>query len=246
MLLCRPPWLRSSLEHRLLLRRNGTSNLHRQSVLVRTAVLRWKEKLLLEPMFEVPHSDIMAVELDREVVLGKSQPRYIRAPAKASPEEEYDSGIEEENWPQQRDAVKVKTRRSPSRVVPAGVVAELQVDPGTAGAHAALSPTLAEVFAGAQTAAAQKRDIQSSPAECSSEDGRSALEGEEKLLLEPMFEVPHSDIMAVELDREVVLGKSQPRYIRAPAKASPEEEYDSGIEEENWPQQANAANNLIT
>lgn len=37
-----------------------------------------QEKLLLEPMFEVPHSDIMAVELDRDVVLGKSQPRYIR------------------------------------------------------------------------------------------------------------------------------------------------------------------------
>lgn len=37
-----------------------------------------QEKLLLEPMFEVPHSDIMAVELDKDVVLGKSQPRYIR------------------------------------------------------------------------------------------------------------------------------------------------------------------------
>ncbi|XP_071352690.1 ATP-dependent clpX-like chaperone, mitochondrial isoform X2 [Trachinotus anak] len=65
----------------------------------------------------------------------------------------------------------------------------------------------------------------------------------EKLLLEPMFEVPHSDIMAVELSKEVVEGKSQPRYIRAPAKESAEEEYDSGIEEENWPRQADAANN---
>ncbi|XP_070687055.1 ATP-dependent Clp protease ATP-binding subunit clpX-like, mitochondrial isoform X2 [Pempheris klunzingeri] len=65
----------------------------------------------------------------------------------------------------------------------------------------------------------------------------------EKLLLEPMFEVPHSDIMAVELDQDVVQGKSQPRYIRAPAKESAEEEYDSGIEEENWPRQADAANN---
>ncbi|XP_040893965.1 ATP-dependent Clp protease ATP-binding subunit clpX-like, mitochondrial isoform X2 [Toxotes jaculatrix] len=65
----------------------------------------------------------------------------------------------------------------------------------------------------------------------------------EKLLLEPMFEVPHSDIMAVELDKDVVQGKSQPRYIRAPAKDSAEEEYDSGIEEENWPRQADAANN---
>lgn len=65
----------------------------------------------------------------------------------------------------------------------------------------------------------------------------------EKLLLEPMFEVPHSDIMAVELEQDVVMGKSQPRYIRAPAKESAEEEYDSGIEEENWPRQADAANN---
>ncbi|XP_069018302.1 ATP-dependent Clp protease ATP-binding subunit clpX-like, mitochondrial isoform X2 [Embiotoca jacksoni] len=65
----------------------------------------------------------------------------------------------------------------------------------------------------------------------------------EKLLLEPMFEVPHSDIMAVELDKDVVQGKSQPRYVRAPAKDSTEEEYDSGIEEENWPRQADAANN---
>ncbi|CAK6961522.1 ATP-dependent Clp protease ATP-binding subunit clpX-like%2C mitochondrial isoform X2 [Scomber scombrus] len=65
----------------------------------------------------------------------------------------------------------------------------------------------------------------------------------EKLLLEPMFEVPHSDIMAVELNKEVVQGKSQPRYVRAPAKESAEEEYDSGIEEENWPRQADAANN---
>ncbi|XP_074534443.1 ATP-dependent clpX-like chaperone, mitochondrial isoform X2 [Halichoeres trimaculatus] len=65
----------------------------------------------------------------------------------------------------------------------------------------------------------------------------------EKLLLEPMFEVPHSDIVAVELDQEVVQGKTQPRYVRAPAKEAAEEEYDSGIEEENWPRQADAANN---
>ncbi|XP_029378796.1 ATP-dependent Clp protease ATP-binding subunit clpX-like, mitochondrial isoform X2 [Echeneis naucrates] len=65
----------------------------------------------------------------------------------------------------------------------------------------------------------------------------------EKLLLEPMFEVPHSDIMAVELNKDVVQGKSQPRYSRAPAKESADEDYDSGIEEENWPRQADAANN---
>ncbi|XP_046890474.1 ATP-dependent Clp protease ATP-binding subunit clpX-like, mitochondrial isoform X2 [Hypomesus transpacificus] len=65
----------------------------------------------------------------------------------------------------------------------------------------------------------------------------------EKLLLEPMFEVPHSDIMAVELTKDVVQGKSEPRYVRAPVKVSTEEEYDSGVEEENWPRQADAANN---
>lgn len=31
--------------------------------------------------------------------------------------------------------------------------------------------------------------------------------------------------------------------FRTPAKDSAEEEYDSGIEEENWPRQADAANN---
>ncbi|XP_018620642.1 ATP-dependent Clp protease ATP-binding subunit clpX-like, mitochondrial isoform X2 [Scleropages formosus] len=65
----------------------------------------------------------------------------------------------------------------------------------------------------------------------------------EKLLLEPMFEVPHSDIVAVELSKDVVLGKSEPRYIRAPAKEPTDEDFDSGIEEENWPRQADAANN---
>ncbi|XP_066557633.1 caseinolytic mitochondrial matrix peptidase chaperone subunit Xa isoform X1 [Amia ocellicauda] len=65
----------------------------------------------------------------------------------------------------------------------------------------------------------------------------------EKLLLEPMFEVPNSDIMAVELNKDVVEGKIIPRYIRAPAKDSTEEEYDSGVEEESWPRQADAANN---
>ncbi|XP_015198775.2 caseinolytic mitochondrial matrix peptidase chaperone subunit Xa isoform X1 [Lepisosteus oculatus] len=65
----------------------------------------------------------------------------------------------------------------------------------------------------------------------------------EKLLLEPMFEVPNSNIMAVELSKEVVEGKSLPRYIRAPAKDPSEEEYDSGVEEESWPRQADAANN---
>lgn len=38
----------------------------------------FQEKLLLEPMFEVPHSDIITVELNKEVVQGKIDPLYIR------------------------------------------------------------------------------------------------------------------------------------------------------------------------
>ncbi|XP_027018213.1 caseinolytic mitochondrial matrix peptidase chaperone subunit Xa isoform X1 [Tachysurus fulvidraco] len=65
------------------------------------------EKLLLDPMFEVPHSDIVAVEVNEDVVLGKTSPQYVRAPAKEAAEEEYDSGIEEENWTRlQVDAAK--------------------------------------------------------------------------------------------------------------------------------------------
>ncbi|XP_064878299.1 ATP-dependent Clp protease ATP-binding subunit clpX-like, mitochondrial isoform X2 [Oncorhynchus nerka] len=64
----------------------------------------------------------------------------------------------------------------------------------------------------------------------------------EKLLLESMFEVPCSDIVSVELTEDVVLGKSEPHYVRAPAKEAAEE-YDSGIEEENWPRQMDAATN---
>ncbi|KAF7702147.1 hypothetical protein HF521_001430 [Silurus meridionalis] len=48
------------------------------------------ETLLLEPMFEVPESDIVSVELDKDVILGKTEPRYIRAATKETTEEEYD------------------------------------------------------------------------------------------------------------------------------------------------------------
>ncbi|XP_043934597.1 ATP-dependent Clp protease ATP-binding subunit clpX-like, mitochondrial isoform X1 [Protopterus annectens] len=64
----------------------------------------------------------------------------------------------------------------------------------------------------------------------------------ENLLLEPMFEVPHSDIVCVEVDREIVEGKKSPIYIRAPPKVSSEEEYDSGVEDDRWARHADAAN----
>ncbi|XP_075063749.1 ATP-dependent clpX-like chaperone, mitochondrial isoform X1 [Mixophyes fleayi] len=65
----------------------------------------------------------------------------------------------------------------------------------------------------------------------------------EKLLLEPMFEVPNSDIVCVELDQEVVEGKKEPRYIRKQNRDMTEEDYDSGVEEEAWSRQADSANN---
>ncbi|XP_041030985.1 caseinolytic mitochondrial matrix peptidase chaperone subunit Xa isoform X2 [Carcharodon carcharias] len=65
----------------------------------------------------------------------------------------------------------------------------------------------------------------------------------EKLLLEPMFEVPNSDIVAVEVDKDIVDGKKPPAYIRAPSKEPVEEDYDSGVEDDRWHRQADAANN---
>ncbi|XP_051896417.1 caseinolytic mitochondrial matrix peptidase chaperone subunit Xa isoform X2 [Pristis pectinata] len=65
----------------------------------------------------------------------------------------------------------------------------------------------------------------------------------EKLLLEPMFEVPNSDIVAVEVDKDIVDGKKPPGYIRAPPKEPVEEEYDSGVDDDRWHRQVDAANN---
>uniref|UniRef100_A0A4W3JTA4 Caseinolytic mitochondrial matrix peptidase chaperone subunit Xa n=1 Tax=Callorhinchus milii TaxID=7868 RepID=A0A4W3JTA4_CALMI len=65
----------------------------------------------------------------------------------------------------------------------------------------------------------------------------------EQLLLEPMFEVPNSDIVAVEVEKDVVEGKKPPAYIRTPPKEAAEEEYDSGVEDDRWHRQADAANN---
>ncbi|XP_067838410.1 ATP-dependent Clp protease ATP-binding subunit clpX-like, mitochondrial [Heptranchias perlo] len=38
------------------------------------------EELLLEPMYEIPNSDIIGVHVDKDVVDGKKVPQYIRAP----------------------------------------------------------------------------------------------------------------------------------------------------------------------
>lgn len=64
---------------------NLIDNLWNTSILYVTSVFHvihcfftLQEKLLLEPMFEVPNSDIVCVEVDKEVVEGKKEPGYIR------------------------------------------------------------------------------------------------------------------------------------------------------------------------
>lgn len=64
---------------------NSVGGLKNTSILYVTSVfhvihyfLSLQEKLLLEPMFEVPNSDIVCVEVDKEVVEGKKEPGYIR------------------------------------------------------------------------------------------------------------------------------------------------------------------------
>ena len=39
-----------------------------------------QERLLLDPMFDVPASDIIGVCIDEDVVRGKKKPHYIRKP----------------------------------------------------------------------------------------------------------------------------------------------------------------------
>uniref|UniRef100_A0A8C4NMQ7 Caseinolytic mitochondrial matrix peptidase chaperone subunit Xb n=1 Tax=Eptatretus burgeri TaxID=7764 RepID=A0A8C4NMQ7_EPTBU len=61
------------------------------------------EKFLLDPMFDVPSSDIVTVQLNKDVVEGKKSPIYIRA--RRDSEEEGELGMDEVTWPQQRDAM---------------------------------------------------------------------------------------------------------------------------------------------
>ncbi|KAL8604463.1 hypothetical protein ACOMHN_042292 [Nucella lapillus] len=59
------------------------------------------ETLLLDPMFDVPGSDITSVVVSEEVVKGKIAPFYVRSPRVVSTEPEEDSGYEEEERMQQ-------------------------------------------------------------------------------------------------------------------------------------------------
>ena len=53
----------------------------------------FQETLLLEPMFEVPGSDISTVIVTEESVKGKAPATYIRTPRSSENEPEEDSGV---------------------------------------------------------------------------------------------------------------------------------------------------------
>lgn len=48
----------------------------------------FQETLLLEPMFEIPGSDVMSVHITEDVVTGASAPVYIRGKPVSQDEEE--------------------------------------------------------------------------------------------------------------------------------------------------------------
>ncbi|CAH1797962.1 unnamed protein product [Owenia fusiformis] len=75
----------SAIAHMALERRTGARGLR--------AIM---EKILLEPMFEVPGSDIVSVIVDENVIKNKANPEYVRAPKNESEDTEYDSGVEED------------------------------------------------------------------------------------------------------------------------------------------------------
>lgn len=58
-----------------------------------------QENILLEPMFEVPGSDVVDVIIDKDVVFGKSQAQYIRRPRTDSSSEKFEPEMmDEENF----------------------------------------------------------------------------------------------------------------------------------------------------
>ncbi|KAK3610259.1 hypothetical protein CHS0354_022320 [Potamilus streckersoni] len=54
------------------------------------------ESVLLNPMFDVPGSDIRTVVISEGVIMGKESPEYMHAPKDISTEADEDSGIEDE------------------------------------------------------------------------------------------------------------------------------------------------------
>lgn len=59
----------------------------------------FQEKILLEPMFDVPGSDVTAVYISEDVVTGKKNAEYVTGPIETtvSPADEEDSNSEDVN-----------------------------------------------------------------------------------------------------------------------------------------------------
>lgn len=59
-------------------------------------VFSLQETVLLEPMFEVPGSDISVVVIGEDAIMGKACPMYVRSQKPSSQEVEEEGGYEEE------------------------------------------------------------------------------------------------------------------------------------------------------
>ncbi|ELT87190.1 hypothetical protein CAPTEDRAFT_153203 [Capitella teleta] len=53
------------------------------------------ENILLEPMFDIPGSDVVDVIIDDDVIKGQGQARYIHRPKEVTPPEKYETEVEE-------------------------------------------------------------------------------------------------------------------------------------------------------
>ena len=67
---------------------------------------------------------------------------------------------------------------------------------------------------------------------------KRSINFQEELLLDPMYDVPGSDIIGVCIDEEVVRSNKKPDYVRSPQDSH---EYESENEEKKEPESARLA-----
>ncbi|CAG2110176.1 unnamed protein product, partial [Medioppia subpectinata] len=127
------------------------------------------ETILLEPMFEIPGTDVSSVHITEDVVLGKSKPQYVRSSTSSSTiHDVYDNNDSTVELTFHSDALKTIAKQAMERKT------------GARGLRAIL----------------------------------------ETILLEPMFEIPGTDVSSVHITEDVVLGKSKPQYVRSSTSSS--------------------------
>lgn len=67
-----------------------------ESEIIHVCVVLMQEKILLDPMFEVPDSDITHVIINEDVIKGDKPAQYLHSPGGTTFDEE-DSGFEDED-----------------------------------------------------------------------------------------------------------------------------------------------------